>query len=76
MWVTVYNAQAHLCTVPLWYCRQLLHGDLRSPNLFVGSDGKVKIGEFSYCMELPQGKKVVKVDKVTHPSWTAPEVRL
>ena len=59
----------------LWYCRQRLHGDLRSPNLFVGSDGKVKIGDFGFCMELPQGKKAVKVDKVTHPCWTAPEVR-
>ena len=25
--------------------RNHIHGDLRSPNLFVGADGKVKIGE-------------------------------
>lgn len=27
--------------------RNHIHGDLRSPNLFVGADGKVKIGECS-----------------------------
>lgn len=41
----------------------------------MGSDGRVKIGDFGFCMELPPGKKAVKVDKVTHPCWTAPEVR-
>ena len=29
--------------------RSFVHGDLRSPNLFVAADGRVKIGDFGFC---------------------------
>jgi hypothetical protein len=35
---------------------------------------QIKISDFGFCMQLPFGKSSVKVDKITHPNWVAPEV--
>jgi serine/threonine protein kinase len=51
-----------------------VHGDLRSPNLFVGADGKIKIGDFGFCRILRPDAEQVKVTQGTHPRWVAPEV--
>lgn len=54
--------------------RNFVHGDLRSPNLFVGADGKIKIGDFGFCRILRPDAEQVKVTQGTHPRWVAPEV--
>lgn len=56
------------------HTRNYVHGDLRSPNLFVGTDGQVKIGDFGFVKQLAAGSDSMKVRRVTHPRWVAPEV--
>lgn len=39
--------------------RNFVHGDLRSPNLFVASDGHIRIGDFGFCRMLaPETQRV------------------
>lgn len=41
------------------HSRNFVHGDLRSPNLFVASDGRIKIGDFGFCRILaPEAQRV------------------
>eukprot|EP00879_Flechtneria_rotunda_P011134 GHRR01011632.1.p1 GENE.GHRR01011632.1~~GHRR01011632.1.p1 ORF type:complete len:1046 (+),score=387.29 GHRR01011632.1:425-3139(+) len=54
--------------------RYYVHGDLRSPNLFVGSDAKVKIGDFGFTKRLNSRQGSMTVKRVTHPRWVAPEL--
>jgi serine/threonine protein kinase len=56
--------------------RYYVHGDLRSPNLFVGLDGRVKIGDFGFTKRLSDSKASMQVKRITHPRWVAPEVRV
>lgn len=56
------------------HTRKYVHGDLRSPNLFVGTDGQVKIGDFGFVKQLASGSDSMQVRRVTHPRWVAPEV--
>lgn len=54
--------------------RNHIHGDLRSPNLFVGADGKVKIGDFGFTKRLASNNASLRVARITHPRWVAPEL--
>ncbi|KAF6265332.1 hypothetical protein COO60DRAFT_1623953 [Scenedesmus sp. NREL 46B-D3] len=54
--------------------RHYVHGDLRSPNLFVGLDGRVKIGDFGFTKRLSGNKASMQVKRITHPRWLAPEM--
>ncbi|KIY93519.1 Serine/threonine-protein kinase PAK 7 [Monoraphidium neglectum] len=56
------------------HSRGFVHGDLRSPNLFVASDGRLKIGDFGFCQLLPPEVQKIKVASCTNPRWVAPEV--
>ncbi|KIZ02469.1 LIM domain kinase 1 [Monoraphidium neglectum] len=51
----------------------VLHGDLRSPNLFVDSHGKLVVADFGFGETLPQGAQEVSVKVTTNPRWVAPE---
>jgi serine/threonine protein kinase len=47
-----------------------VHGDLRSPNLFVASNGKIKIGDFGFCRILaPEDQQVNKTE-----AWRCSEI--
>eukprot|EP00878_Enallax_costatus_P003652 GHUV01003866.1.p1 GENE.GHUV01003866.1~~GHUV01003866.1.p1 ORF type:complete len:1163 (+),score=390.16 GHUV01003866.1:185-3673(+) len=54
--------------------RHYVHGDLRSPNLFVGLDGRVKIGDFGFTKRLNSKQSSMQVKRITHPRWVAPEL--
>ena len=49
------------------HSRDYIHGDLRSPNLFVTSDGGIKIGDFG-CARLlaPKLKEVRSSRRTVH----------
>jgi hypothetical protein len=51
------------------HSRGFVHGDLRSPNLFVASDGRLKIGDFGFCQLLPP--EVQKVGPAAGPPAVA-----
>lgn len=38
------------------HSRNYVHGDLRSPNVFVTSDNRAKIGDFGFCQLLGEGR--------------------
>ncbi|GAX81452.1 hypothetical protein CEUSTIGMA_g8881.t1 [Chlamydomonas eustigma] len=57
------------------HSRSYVHGDLRSPNIFVGLDGHVKIGDFGFARLLGEGRECTDVsNRTTNPRWLAPEV--
>jgi serine/threonine protein kinase len=37
---------------------------------------QVKIGDFGFTKRLKRSKETIKVNRITHPRWVAPEVRL
>ncbi|KIY95342.1 hypothetical protein MNEG_12620 [Monoraphidium neglectum] len=51
----------------------VLHGDLRSPNLFVDSHGKLVVADFGFGEILPKDVKDVSPKRTTNPRWVAPE---
>eukprot|EP00798_Chlamydomonas_sp_ICE-L_P010698 gene10698-12394_t len=55
------------------HSRNYLHGDLRSPNIFVGLDGHVKIGDFGFARLLGDEASML-TSRTTNPRWLAPEV--
>lgn len=50
-----------------------VHGDLRSPNLFIDSHGHVKIGDFGFARVLNDSLSGVPQSRFTNPRWMAPE---
>ena len=44
------------------HSRNYVHGDLRSPNIFVGLDGHVKIGDFGFA-------RLLGADRVGGTQW-------
>lgn len=52
-----------------------VHGDLRSPNIFVDQGWQAKIGDFGFAKKLG-GAAAVPASKTTNPRWLAPEVAM
>eukprot|EP00955_Chlamydomonas_euryale_P106071 365679-Chlamydomonas_euryale.AAC.31 len=55
------------------HSRSYVHGDLRSPNVFVGLDGHVKIGDFGFARLLGDHESA-ETNRTSNPRWLAPEV--
>ncbi|MEW5311348.1 MAG: hypothetical protein WDW38_003069 [Sanguina aurantia] len=56
------------------HSRNYVHGDLRSPNVFVTSDNRAKIGDFGFCQLLGVDGASTADNQITNPRWLAPEV--
>lgn len=60
------------------HSRTYIHGDLRSPNVFVTEDQHLKIGDFGFARIIgtanEDGGEGVPA-RFTNPRWQAPEVR-
>ncbi|KXZ50837.1 hypothetical protein GPECTOR_15g523 [Gonium pectorale] len=56
------------------HSQNYLHGDLRSPNVFVEQDSRVKIGDFGFARLLGDGGRgSASTGKDPNPRWMAPE---
>ncbi|GIM07965.1 hypothetical protein Vretimale_12047, partial [Volvox reticuliferus] len=56
------------------HSRDYIHGDLRSPNVFVTEDQHLKIGDFGFARILGKAQNHVVPARLTNPRWQAPEV--
>ncbi|GLI70654.1 hypothetical protein VaNZ11_015590, partial [Volvox africanus] len=56
------------------HSRDYIHGDLRSPNVFVTEDQHLKIGDFGFARILGKAQNQVVPARLTNPRWQAPEV--
>jgi serine/threonine protein kinase len=53
---------------------QLMHRDLKSPNILMDLAGKAKLADFGLtCLEQPDGEKTAEIGTYR---WMAPEVRV
>jgi serine/threonine protein kinase len=52
---------------------QLMHRDLKSPNILMDMSGRAKLADFGLtCLEQPEGEKTAEIGTYR---WMAPEVR-
>ncbi|GLC52106.1 hypothetical protein PLESTB_000583400 [Pleodorina starrii] len=56
------------------HSRDYIHGDLRSPNVFVTEDQHLKLGDFGFARILGKAQNNVVPARITNPRWQAPEV--
>ncbi|XP_021762076.1 non-functional pseudokinase ZED1-like [Chenopodium quinoa] len=54
--------------------RPIIHRDLKPHNVFLNQDNAVKLGDFSFCVSIPEGEEFIKVDKILGTfGYLAPE---
>ncbi len=56
------------------HSRDYIHGDLRSPNVFVTEDQHLKLGDFGFARILGKAQNHLVPARLTNPRWQAPEV--